>query len=68
MLAVIMLIGAGFSAVIASSKNRNPIGWALLGACFPLIGIIVVACQSTLPAPGRQMMADPETLPSRRQV
>jgi hypothetical protein len=51
MLAVIMILGAGISALIASGKNRNPIGWAVLGLCFPLIGIIVVACQASLPPP-----------------
>ena len=52
MLAVIMLLGAGISALIASTKNRNPIGWLILGALFPLIGIIVISCQSALPLPG----------------
>ncbi|MFN0249937.1 MAG: hypothetical protein ACKV2T_23845 [Kofleriaceae bacterium] len=47
-----MLLGAGLSALIASNKNRNPIGWMILGLCFPLVGIIVISCQSTLPPPG----------------
>jgi hypothetical protein len=62
MLAVIMLVGAGFSAMIASTKNRNPLGWAALGLCFPLIGIIIVACQPALPLPG----ADQPQLPGSR--
>lgn len=62
MLAVIMLLGAGLSALIASSKNRNPVGWMVLGLLFPLVGIIVIACQSKLPPPG---VPEPQ-LPSSR--
>ena len=64
MLADIMLLGAGLSALIASSKNRNPIGWMILGLCFPLVGIIVIACQSTLPPP----MAPEAQLPPTRSI
>lgn len=63
MLAVIMLLGAGISAFIASNKNRNPLGWAALGFCFPLIGILVIACQTPLPAPSTKPQ-----LPSSRAV
>lgn len=43
-----MIIGAVASAVIASNKNRNPGGWAVLGALFPLISILIVASLETL--------------------
>jgi hypothetical protein len=56
MLAVIMLLGAGLSALIASTKNRNPIGWMILGLCFPLVGIIVISCQSKLPPGGVEQL------------
>lgn len=53
MLAVIMLLGAGISA-----QNRNPIGWMVLGLCFPLVGIIVITYrQSELPAPDGDRIA-----------
>lgn len=65
MLAVIMLLGAGLSALIASSKNRNPVGWMILGLLFPLVGIIVIAFQSKLPPPAASAA---EPLPPSRAI
>lgn len=36
------IIGAIWSANIASRKNLNPLGYALLGFLLPLIGVLVV--------------------------
>lgn len=47
-LLIIGMIGAIISGVIASTKGRNVVGWAVLGFLFPLIAIIIVACQSNL--------------------
>jgi hypothetical protein len=62
MLAAIMILGAGLSAILASTKNRNVVGWMIAGLCFPAISIIVLACQPALPAPG----ATPPELPGSR--
>jgi hypothetical protein len=44
MIWIIILVGAVTSAVIAGNKGRNVLGWCLLGACFPLISIVAIAC------------------------
>lgn len=41
MLIMIMLLGGMISAVVASGKNRNAIGWFVIGALFPLLGVIL---------------------------
>ena len=43
-LVFVIVTGAFLSAIIASSKQRNAVGWALLGACFPLIAVIIISC------------------------
>ena len=48
----IMLVGATLCAIIASSKQRNVIGWMIAGALFPVIAILIVACQSRLTPEG----------------
>lgn len=48
LLFLIMLFGAGISAAIAANKNRNVAAWLLLGACFPLISILIVASLDTV--------------------
>jgi hypothetical protein len=37
---LIMMLGAGISAGVAGSKNRNPAYWFLWGALFPLPAVI----------------------------
>jgi hypothetical protein len=39
-----MFIGATVAAVVASSKQRNVVGWLIAGALFPLISIIAILC------------------------
>ena len=51
-LMLLMFLGAGVSAVIASSKRRNVIGYLILGALMPLIGIVAIACLPALPEAG----------------
>ena len=51
MVMVLMLIGAGVSAWLASTKRRNVAGYLVLGALMPLIGIVAIACLPALPAP-----------------
>jgi hypothetical protein len=51
---VIMLI----TALVANSKNRSPIAWALLAIPLGLIATVVVACSSKLPTD------EPTTMPS----
>jgi len=46
---VVALAFCYFCAKIAIGKNRSPLLWAILGAVFPLIALIVVAL---LPAAG----------------
>lgn len=41
---IVMVLGALFSAFIAASKGRNPAGWLVVGALFPLIGAIAIVC------------------------
>lgn len=48
----IAIVGSVVAAAIASGKNRNVLGWAALGALFPLIAILIVNSQPALPAPG----------------
>lgn len=44
MIWIVILVGGVTSGVIAGIKGRNVVGWCLLGACFPLISIIAIAC------------------------
>ena len=37
---------AGWVASIAEKKGRNPIEWGVLGLCFGLIALVIVACLS----------------------
>lgn len=50
MLFVIMFLGAIISAVVASSKNRNAIGWFFVGGLFPLLGVILAIVLPANPA------------------
>ena len=66
MLAAIMILGAAISAAIASAKNRNIVGWMIAGALFPVVSILILACQSALPA---TLPAEPQPqLPGTRSA
>ena len=56
MLILIMFLGAAISAVVASGKNRNVVGWAALGALLPLISIVIVC---SLPKEGQLELGGP---------
>ena len=43
---VIAAIFAVVAACIASGKNRNPLGWAVVGGLFGLIGVLIIAVAS----------------------
>jgi hypothetical protein len=43
------LVWGVINALIASSKNRSPIGWVLLSIPFGLIATLVLACLPKLP-------------------
>lgn len=45
------LVVAIITALVASSKNRSPLAWALLAIPLGLIATIIVACSSKLPSP-----------------
>ena len=42
-------IGAIWSAVVAGNKNRNPIGYLVLGFLIPLVGVLVAYGAAPLP-------------------
>jgi hypothetical protein len=42
MVLFVMLVGGLVSCVIAAAKNRSGLGWFLIGALFPLLGLILV--------------------------
>lgn len=44
-------VGASICASVSAGKNRNVIGWALLGALLPLISIIIICSLPPEPAP-----------------
>jgi hypothetical protein len=50
LLLMIVLVGAGVSAAVAASKNRNPIGWLIFGALLPLIAVICAFVVAPLPS------------------
>lgn len=39
---IVGLIGGTISAAIAPTKNRNPLGWFVIGFLLPLIGLILI--------------------------
>jgi hypothetical protein len=41
---IVMILGGLIAAVIAQDRNRSAFGWALLGALFPILGIVMVYC------------------------
>ena len=49
---VVMICGAFVAATLAAAKNRNVVGWAVLGALLPLIAAIIVGSLPAEPAPG----------------
>jgi len=60
---VAMLIGGSVSAVIAAKKNRSVAAWALCGAMFGLISMIILLALEPLPDPddyrGLNLTGDP---------
>ncbi|MFP3798660.1 zinc ribbon domain-containing protein [Paraburkholderia sp. SIMBA_027] len=44
------IVVALLTALVANSKNRSPIAWALLAIPLGLIATLVVACSTKLPA------------------
>lgn len=62
MLLFIMTLGAVVSGLIASSKNRTAIGWAVVGFCLPLLSMIILLCLSPIPV----AVPSEEALPSNR--
>jgi hypothetical protein len=50
---VFLLVFGVIGGIWASAKRRNPIGWGLLCAFLPLIGLVILAFQKPLPAAGR---------------
>lgn len=60
----IMVLGAILSGMMASSKGRNVQIWVLLGACFPLISLLVLVIIKDLKAEAEaaQRMIDSENL------
>jgi hypothetical protein len=62
MLLFIMTLGAVVSGLIASSKNRTALGWAVVGFFVPLLSLIILLCLSPLPV----AVASEQALPSNR--
>ena len=44
---VLALAGGVLSGVVAAAKNRDPVGWGIVGAIFPLLGLIAIAGMPT---------------------
>jgi hypothetical protein len=40
------VVFGGASAIIATNKNRDGLGWFVLGFCFSLVGLIVICALS----------------------
>lgn len=56
-LVAIMLLGAILNGMLAQSRGRNTPGWALLGAFFPLISLLILVL-----LPNLKEQADTEAL------
>ncbi|HEY4056684.1 MAG TPA: hypothetical protein VGM39_08745 [Kofleriaceae bacterium] len=63
MIIAVLLICATISGFIASSKNRNVVGWGALGLFLGLIGVLITALQDPLPSP-QLAYAEPGFRPS----
>ena len=61
MLLFIMAVGAVVSMLVASSKNRTAIGWAVVGFFAPLLSLIILLCLSPIAAPAKSEQALPST-------
>lgn len=51
MLVLICILGGFIAAVIAAAKNRNAIGWGLMGALLPLIAVLILIASPAIPPP-----------------
>ncbi|WP_433058577.1 hypothetical protein [Dactylosporangium sp. CS-033363] len=58
---------AALQAVVAAGKNRDPLGWFLLGLLFGLLSLVAVCALPPLPAPKEpeQRLADWEAAQER---
>jgi hypothetical protein len=54
MLVIICALGALISSLIALGKNRNPIGWLVVGALIPLISVIILLALEPVPVHGQR--------------
>lgn len=48
---IFAFVGAILCALLASSRGRSVAGWAILGALFPLIALLILALLPSLAAP-----------------
>lgn len=58
----------GGSAIVAANKNRNVLGWFVLGFCFSFVALIVVAGLSPVEQArqtNRAKRADPSVKPKK---
>jgi len=60
-LALMMIAGAIWSAVVASGKNRNVIGWMLLGLFMPVVGVVAIYCLPPAATPATPTEGTPTT-------
>ena len=44
---ILALAGGILSGVVAEAKNRDAVGWGIVGAIFPLLGLIAIAGMPT---------------------
>lgn len=58
------IVFGGFSAWLAKQKNRDPLGWFLLGMLFSLIALIAVAAAP--PVKPKRNFLDEDTARLRR--
>lgn len=57
-LVAIMLIGAILNGLLASSRGRSVPGWALFGAFFPLISLLILVLLKDLKAEAAEKSAE----------
>ncbi len=68
MILFVMLVGGLVSSVIAAAKNRSGVGWFLIGALFPLLGLILVlVLPKNIPMDDLMAVPEPEPGPLQQQ-
>lgn len=60
----IMLVGAILNALLAKGRGRSPMGWAVLGAFFPLISLLILAILRDLRDPDPLARPTPNLQPA----